>query len=70
LTGYVSEIGDNSFAVTDVKTGAITKVAYHDVAQVKGKNLSTGAKIAIGVAIIVGVAILLYIVRGAFRDGC
>jgi hypothetical protein len=70
LAGYVSEIGDNSFGVTDLTTAVTTTVAYPDVVQVKGNNLSTGAKVAIAVAIIVGVAITLYIVRGAFCDGC
>lgn len=69
LTGYVSEIGGNSFAVTDVKTGAITKVAPRRCASKREQSFD-GAKIAIGVAIIVGVAIVLYIVRGAFCDGC
>jgi hypothetical protein len=46
------------------------RVAYPEVAQVKGNNLSTRAKIIITAAIIAGVAITLYIVRGAFCDGC
>jgi hypothetical protein len=70
LAGYVSEITDDSFAVTDLAGAATTSVAYPDVAQVKGNNLSTGAKIAIAAAIIAGIAITLYIVRGAFCDGC
>ena len=70
LAGYISEIGDRSFVVTDLKSVAATTVAYPDVVQVKGNNLSTGAKIAIAAAIIAGVAITLYIVRGAFCDGC
>jgi len=70
LTGYVSEIGDSSFAVTELKSGQVRTVAYPDVVQVKGNNLSTGAKIAITVAVIAAVAIVLYIVRGAFCDGC
>lgn len=70
LAGYISEIGDRSFVVTDLKSAAATTVAYPDVVQVKGNNLSTGAKIAIAAAIIAGVAITLYIVRGAFCDGC
>lgn len=70
LTGYVSEISDSSFAVTDLKSGQSRTVAYPDVVQVKGNNLSTGAKIAITVAVIAAVAIVLYIVRGAFCDGC
>jgi len=70
LSGYVSEIGDSSFVVTDLKTAAVTTVAYPDVVQVKGNNLSTGAKIAITVAIVVTVIIVLYSVKGAFCDGC
>ena len=70
LTGYVSEIGDSSFALTELKSGQVRTVAYPDVVQVKGNNLSTGAKIAITVAVIAAVAIVLYIVRGAFCDGC
>ena len=42
-----------------MKTRAATTVAYGDVTQVKGHNISTGAKIAIGVAIGVGVTLLL-----------
>ena len=70
LTGYVSEIGDASFVVTDSKTAGTTTVAYPEVAQVKGENLSTRTKIIIAAAVIAGVAITLYIVRGAFCDGC
>ena len=54
LTGYISEIGTNCFVVADSKTGKESAPAYADVTQVKGHNLSTGAKVAIGVA--VGVA--------------
>jgi len=70
VTGYLSEIRDNSFVVTDLKTTRETSVAYPDVAQVKGNNLSTRTKVILTAAIIAGVAITLYIVRGAFCDGC
>jgi hypothetical protein len=70
LTGYVSAIGDNSFGVTDLKTAEVTTVAYPDVVQVKGNNLSTRTKWIITAAVVAGVAITLYIVRGAFCDGC
>lgn len=70
LTGYVSEIGDTSFVVTDLKSAGMTAVAYPDVVQVKGNNLSTRTKIIITAAVIAGIAITLYIVRGAFCDGC
>lgn len=59
LAGYVSEVKDDSFVVTDAKTKGTTSVAYGDVAQVKGHNLSTGAKIGIGMAIGAGLTILL-----------
>jgi len=52
LKGYISEAGEDSFAVVDEKTGAASTVAYSQVKQVKGNNLSTAAKIAIGVGVI------------------
>ncbi|HVF89002.1 MAG TPA: hypothetical protein VNH22_02970 [Blastocatellia bacterium] len=59
LVGYISEAGENSFVVTHPNTGAATVVAYPDVAQVKGQNLSTGAKIAIGVGIAAAIILIL-----------
>ena len=61
LKGYISEISENDFVITDLKTGASNKVAYADVSQVKGNNLSTGAKIAIGVSIAAGLILLITI---------
>jgi hypothetical protein len=68
LKGYVSEIGEAEFVVTDAKTGASNKVAYANVAQVKGNNLSTGAKIAIGIGIGVGLTILVVLLIIANSD--
>jgi hypothetical protein len=62
LSGYLSHVNDDSFIVTDLKTGATTRIAYPEVIQVKGHNLSTGAKIAIGVGIavlVIGIIILV-----------
>jgi hypothetical protein len=59
LKGYISEISENEFVVTDLKTGASNKVAYAEVKQIKGNNLSTGAKIAIAVSIAVGLTLLI-----------
>jgi hypothetical protein len=59
LAGYVGEAADESFVVNNVKTGEATTVAYTSVTQVRGHNLSTGAKIAIGIAIGVGVALII-----------
>lgn len=61
LTGYVSAAGEDSFVVTDPETGAAITVAYPDVAQVKGNNLSKGAKIAIGVGIAAAVLIAVFL---------
>lgn len=59
LAGYVTEVSDGSFVVTDPKTQGSTTVAYGDVTQVKGHNLGTGAKVAIGIGIGVGVTLLV-----------
>ena len=61
VAGYVSQVGDDSFVVTDLKTSATTTVPYLNVEQARGKGLSTGAKIAIGVGIGVGTLFLLLI---------
>lgn len=60
LGGYVSEASAGGFIVVD-KTGAAKSVAYADVTQVKGHNLSTGGKIAIGLGIAVAVLVILLI---------
>jgi hypothetical protein len=59
LAGYISEMNGDSFVVTDMKTKGTTAVTYGDVAQIKGHNLSTGAKIGIGMAIGAGLTILV-----------
>ena len=68
LAGYISETKDDSFVVTDMKSRAATTVAYGDVAQVKGHNLGTGAKIAIGIGIGVGATILVLLLYIASHE--
>jgi hypothetical protein len=51
IKGYVQEIADDIFVVVDDRTGATTTIAYPQVKQVKGNNLSTGAKFAIFVLV-------------------
>jgi hypothetical protein len=60
LAGFVSEVRESSFVVTDTKTGEAAEVAYPDVTKVKGHNLTTGSKIAI-IAGAVAVGVLLFI---------
>jgi hypothetical protein len=59
LKGYISRVEEEAFFITDAKTGAETRVAYGDVTQAKGNNLSTGAKIAIAAGVAVGVTLLI-----------
>ena len=59
LEGYVSELGAESFVITN-KAGVATTVAYPQVGKARGHNLSTGAKIGIGIGI--GAAIVLLII--------
>lgn len=59
IKGYVKEASDESFVVLDSKSGVETTVSYPQVRQVKGNNLSTGAKIAIGVGIGAGITLLI-----------
>jgi len=63
LEGYLSEVGAESFAVTD-SAGATTTVAYPQVKKAHGNNLSTGAKIAIGAGI--GAAVVLIILYSIY----
>jgi hypothetical protein len=70
LKGSISRTGEESFELTDSKTGQKTEVAYRDVAQVKKQGLSKGAKIAIGIGIAAGatVVVLALAVRDALDD--
>lgn len=51
LKGYVKEVSGESFVILDTKTATTHAVRYEQVDQLKGKGLSTGAKIAIGLGI-------------------
>jgi len=61
LKGYISAIDNDSFTVTDKKTGVTTRVDYTEVKKVNRPGLSTGVKIAIVAAVAVPVIILLRI---------
>jgi hypothetical protein len=61
VSGYIKEANAESFVVADVNTEATTTVPYPNVTQVKGNNLSTGAKVAIVLGIVAAVlGILLF----------
>jgi hypothetical protein len=67
LAGFVSEVGADTFAVTD-REGNTTTVEYSQVSRAKGNNLSTGAKVAIGVGIGAGVTLLIFLIWLAHAD--
>ena len=68
IKGYISQIADNSFTVTD-KNGKATVIEYNKAKQVRGNNLSKGAWIAIGVGIgAAAVIIILYIFIATHQD--
>lgn len=51
LSGYVSEIGEDSFTVIDKQTGNATQISYTQVKKASGKNHLNGRKILIGIGI-------------------
>ena len=57
VKGYISQIGSDSFQVTDKKSGEVTTIAYQDVDRVRKQGISTGAKIAIAAGVGVGIAV-------------
>lgn len=60
LKGYISQAGEDSFVITDSKTGSTTSIAYAEVAEVKRqKGISTGKAIVIGVGATFGVLFFL-----------
>ena len=70
LKGYISQIGEDSFTLTDSKTKQPTVIAYRDAAKVEGRGLAGGAKIGIIVAAAAGATLLvLYIAfQNAIRN--
>lgn len=59
LKGYVREAGEDGFVLVNDETGTATTVAYPQVGQVKGHNLTTGQKVLIGLGIAAGVMLFL-----------
>jgi Flp pilus assembly protein TadB len=60
LKGSITQAGEDSFTLTDSKTGQTSTLAYQDVTEVKGQGLSLTAKILIvaGIALVVLVIVV------------
>jgi hypothetical protein len=61
LKGYIDQIGENSFSVTDSTSGSTTEVSYRNVKQIKGNNLTVGKAIVIGVVALLVIGAIAYI---------
>lgn len=48
IKGHIAQAGEDTFLVTDAKTGSPISVAYAQVKQIHGKGLSVFQKVAIG----------------------
>jgi hypothetical protein len=62
VMGHITESSDNSFKVTDDKTGSSTDIAYADVQTLEGRGMSKTKKglIAGGIAVGVVIAVVAY----------
>jgi hypothetical protein len=71
LSGAISAIGDDTFTVTDSKTGAARTVAYADVARVKkaGGGLSARTWIILGAVAVTAVIVGVTVVEPVLCDG-
>jgi hypothetical protein len=63
VNGYISEVDDSSFALTDQKSGKVTTISYEDVSKIKRQGLSKPVKILIISGVLVcawiGIAVAL-----------
>ena len=70
LKGYISNASNDSFTLSDSKTGQARTLSYSDVAEVKKQGgMSLAAKIGIGVGIGVGALALFVAIGCATSDG-
>ncbi len=71
LKGSISAAGEDSFTVTDSKTGASQTVAYADVTRVKrpGGGLSTRTWVIIGAAAVAAVIVGVTVIKPVLCDG-
>ena len=70
VKGHVSAAGEDSFTVTDSKTGAARTFNYSEVAKVsKAGGSSTRKNILIGAAVAAGVVVAIIFARAALCDG-
>jgi hypothetical protein len=71
LSGSISAVGEDTFTVTDTKTGAARALAYGDVARVKksGGGLSARTWIILGAVAVTAVIVGVTVVEPVLCDG-
>ena len=57
MKGRITQSSENSFTLTDEKSGNHTDIAFADVVNVEGRGMSKSKKTLIAVGVVVGVAI-------------
>lgn len=67
--GRISEIGEDSFSLTNDKTGQVSSISYVDVESVRGSGLSDRARFRLGVGVVAAVAITLVVVAAVHQKG-
>lgn len=60
VNGYISKVEEDSFEVTDRKSGRVVAINYKDVDKVKGSGLSKPAQVFIVVGIFAGVVAAIF----------
>ena len=55
--GRISVINEDSFSLTDQKTGQVKTISYADVKSVRGSGLSDRTKVRIALVVVVGIGI-------------
>ncbi len=68
LKGYVSEISEDSFTVTDHETGKATVVPYPNAKQVRGNGLSDNQVLLITFGALIAVTVITAIVKSGTDD--
>jgi small nuclear ribonucleoprotein (snRNP)-like protein len=64
VKGYISEVDDSSFSLTDQKSGKVTTISYEDVSKLKRQGLSKPAKVLITCGVLFGALLGLALVFG------
>ena len=64
LKGYISRIDSDSFQLSEEKTGKEITISYNSIENIRGRGMSTGAKVAIGVGVgaAIGVVVMLALI--------